>query len=232
MSERPARSHFRRARRDAEKAQRRDAILASAGALLRASGFEGFSMSVLARKAGVAKGTLYLYFETREEVLLALYVETLRDFVEALTARLRAPMSDEDFSEAFEAAAVADPNFLALRARLESVIEHNVSVERLVEAKRAMRDLVGELAPRVEAVCRLAPSTGLPLLLSLAALQLGAAQSRLGPTASSLDLPEDVAEFMRIHAEYELFRETAVLIIDGLRRRSTPGRPRRRRGRS
>lgn len=231
MSE-PARSRYQRARREAEKAERREAILAAAAALLRSTGFEGFSMSVLARKSGIAKGTLYLYFETREEVLLALYVETLAAWSEALIAGLRDGMSDADFAALFQATASADPNFLTLRARLESVIEHNVSVERLVEAKRAMRDLVGELAPRVEAVCRLAPSTGLPLLLSLAALQLGAAQSRLGPTASSLDLPEDVAEFMRIHAEYELFRETAVLIIDGLRRRSTPGRPRRRRGRS
>ena len=217
MPENAARPHFQRARREPEKAQRRQDVLAAADALLRASGFEGFSMSVLARKAGVAKGTLYLYFETREEVLLALYVEQLGDFVATFFSRLEDGMSDEAFTEAFEFASLADPNFLALRARLESVIEHNVSVERLVEAKRAMRDLVEDLLPRVEAICGLEAGTGTRLLVSLAALQLGAVQSRLGPATAGLDLPEDVAEFMKVHSEYELFRETAVMIIRGFR---------------
>ena len=41
MSEQVARPHFQRARREAEKAERRAAILGAAGALLRATGFEG-----------------------------------------------------------------------------------------------------------------------------------------------------------------------------------------------
>ena len=36
-----------------------------------------FSMANLAKLAGVAKGTLYLYFATREEVFLALYGQAL-----------------------------------------------------------------------------------------------------------------------------------------------------------
>ncbi len=219
MSE-PARPRYQRARRDAEKAERRRAILAAAGALLRSTGFEGFSMALLARKTGIAKGTLYLYFETREEVLLALYVETLAAWSRALVARLRDGMEDGEFVALFQATAGADPNFLTLRARLESVIEHNVSLPRLVEAKRAMRDLVGELAPRLERALGLAPGTGARLLVSLGALHLGAEQSNTGPAVASLDLPEDVAEFMRLHTEIDLFRETAPLLIAGLRESS------------
>ncbi len=216
----PARAHYQRARRAAEKAQRRAAILAAAGALLRSTGFEGFSMSVLARKTGIAKGTLYLYFETREEVLLALYVETLAAWSRALTAGLRDGMGDDAFVALFQATSAAEPNFVTLRARLESVIEHNVSLERLVEAKRAMRDLVGELAPRVEAALGLGPGSGARLLVSLGALQLGAEQSKTGPAVAGLDLPEDVAEFMRIHTETDLFRDVAPLIVAGIREAS------------
>jgi hypothetical protein len=103
------------------------------------------------------------------------------------------------------------------------VIEHNVSLERLVEAKRAMRALVEELAPRVERALGLAAGSGARLLVSLAALQLGTAQSRLGPAITGLALPDDVAEFMRLHSETDLFRETASMIVAGIR---AGGRPR------
>jgi AcrR family transcriptional regulator len=217
MSQPTARRHYRRARSDAEKAERRETILAAAAALLRATGFEGFSMSVLARKSGVAKGTLYLYFETREEVLLALYVETLAAWSRALVAGLRAGMGDDDFVALFQSSAAEDPNFLVLRARLESVIEHNVSIERLVEAKRAMRALLEDLAPRVEATLALPAGVGGKLLVALAAFDLGTEQSRMGPAATGLDLPEDVAEFMLLHTETDVFREVAPMLIAGFR---------------
>jgi AcrR family transcriptional regulator len=214
---RSARPRYQRARREAEKAERREAILAAAGALLRSTGFEGFSMSVLARKTGIAKGTLYLYFETREEVLLALYVETLAAWSRALLAGLRDGMSDDAFVALFQETASADPNFLTLRARLESVIEHNVSLEQLVAAKRAMQALLAELAPRVEGALGLPAGAGAPLLVALGALQLGAAQSTLSPAVDGLDLPPDVAEFMRLHREHDVFREAAPALVAGAR---------------
>jgi len=217
MPEAPARPRYERARREAEKAERRAAILGAAADLLPVTGFEGFSMARLAKRSGIAKGTLYLYFETREEVLLALYVETLEAFGRALAVGLRKGMGDADFVALFQRAAEADPNFTTLRARLESVIEHNVSRDRLVEAKRAMRRLVGELAPRVERALRLAPGSGPPLLMALAALQLGAAQSNTGPAVAGLDLPDDVAEFMRLHTELDVFRVTAPMLVAGFR---------------
>ncbi|MGH0037953.1 MAG: TetR/AcrR family transcriptional regulator [Myxococcota bacterium] len=220
MSDRAARPRFQRARRQAEKAERREAILAAASAVLQANGFEGFSMSVLAARAGMAKATLYLYFETREEVLLALYVESLCAWSRALREGLRDGMGDDDFVALFQATTAAQPGFASLRARLESVIEHNVSRERLIEAKRAMRGVLEELAPEVERSLRLAPGTGARLIVSLGALQLGTDQSRLGPAVTSLDLPEDVAEFMRLHSETDLFRETAPFILAGIRRAS------------
>ena len=44
--------------------------------------------NVLAGEAELAKGTLYLYFRSREEVLLALCSEAFNKFCEALEARL------------------------------------------------------------------------------------------------------------------------------------------------
>ena len=65
--------HIKRARTPAQKSDRKDTILLTAKDQFIETGYEGFSMAVLAQRAGVAKGTLYLYFVTKEEVLLSLY---------------------------------------------------------------------------------------------------------------------------------------------------------------
>ena len=64
-----------RARSDDAKQARRQFILATADQLLRREGFDAFTMNKLAVAADLAKGTLYLYFETREELVLALYTD-------------------------------------------------------------------------------------------------------------------------------------------------------------
>ncbi|MEC7163696.1 MAG: TetR/AcrR family transcriptional regulator, partial [Pseudomonadota bacterium] len=56
-------------------------------------------MANLAKLAGVAKGTLYLYFATREEVFLALYDQSLNRVSERFIAQLTPGMSDRAFCE-------------------------------------------------------------------------------------------------------------------------------------
>ena len=64
-----------RARSEGAKQARRQFILATADQLLRRKGFDAFTMNKLAAAADLAKGTLYLYFTTREELVLALYTD-------------------------------------------------------------------------------------------------------------------------------------------------------------
>ena len=66
-----------RARSTEQKALRRHAVLAAAETYFREVGYEAFSMAQLAKKTGFAKGTLYLYFQTREELFLTLYEQSL-----------------------------------------------------------------------------------------------------------------------------------------------------------
>ena len=64
-----------RARSKGAKQARRQFILATADQLLRRDGFDAFTMNKLASVADLAKGTLYLYFATREALVLALYTD-------------------------------------------------------------------------------------------------------------------------------------------------------------
>jgi AcrR family transcriptional regulator len=63
---------------------RRDAILAAALRLIARSGLHNAPMSAIAREAGVAAGTAYVYFESKEALINTLYLELERDRAEAV----------------------------------------------------------------------------------------------------------------------------------------------------
>ncbi|HEU0222902.1 MAG TPA: helix-turn-helix domain-containing protein, partial [Paracoccaceae bacterium] len=68
---------FQRARSPEQKAHRRRAILEAAAALLAEGGIEATTLAAIAERAGLVKSNLYRYFESREEILMWLFVEDL-----------------------------------------------------------------------------------------------------------------------------------------------------------
>src|SRR5215218_9571774 len=58
---------------------KREAILAAALRLIARLGLHATPMSAVAREAGVATGTLYLYFPSKQAMINALYLEVLAD---------------------------------------------------------------------------------------------------------------------------------------------------------
>ncbi|MDR7038019.1 AcrR family transcriptional regulator [Methylobacterium sp. BE186] len=63
---------------------KRRQILDGARAVFLGSGFDGASMGEIARAAGVSKGTLYVYFDSKEALFEALTLEEKRCLAEAL----------------------------------------------------------------------------------------------------------------------------------------------------
>ena len=59
--------------------EKRDAILAAALRLIAHFGLHNTPMSAVAREAGVAVGTVYLYFPSKEAMINALYLHVLED---------------------------------------------------------------------------------------------------------------------------------------------------------
>ncbi|MCA9403844.1 MAG: TetR family transcriptional regulator [Candidatus Omnitrophica bacterium] len=60
----------------AKAAATRDSILGAARDLFREQGFEPTTMRAIAAKAGVALGSAYYYFKTKDELVLAFYART------------------------------------------------------------------------------------------------------------------------------------------------------------
>ena len=90
-----------RARTDEQKQHRRDSILEAAQAHFVEVGFEKFSMAVVGKRVGVSKGTLYLYFSSQEEILLALCVAKLHAWSVKLIQTSPLWASDTAFVENF-----------------------------------------------------------------------------------------------------------------------------------
>ncbi len=73
-------------RREEERARRRQDILDAARSVFAGQGFRRATVDAVAQRARVAKGTVYLYFESKEAILAGLVLQALGE----LTARLRA----------------------------------------------------------------------------------------------------------------------------------------------
>lgn len=97
------RSEKRRAIKGASRAQksaaRRDAILAAAHDEFSAKGFAAARLDDVARRASVAKGTIYLHFRDKEALFQELIRSELSPLVSALEA---APIVDMPLREATE----------------------------------------------------------------------------------------------------------------------------------
>ena len=73
-----------RARREREKEERRQSILRAAREVFFENGFHRATVDDVAERAEVSKGTVYLYFESKETILALLLVEGLDELIEKL----------------------------------------------------------------------------------------------------------------------------------------------------
>ncbi|OGP69513.1 MAG: hypothetical protein A2Y80_06135 [Deltaproteobacteria bacterium RBG_13_58_19] len=71
-------------------------ILAAARSLLEQGGVEGLTMDGIAAAAGVAKGTLYLYFPSKEELIQEMLSQAGENLLAALESLINTPRPPEE----------------------------------------------------------------------------------------------------------------------------------------
>ena len=72
-------------------------IIAAALAVFAEKGFASARLDDIARRAGLSKGALYLYFETKEDLFTAVVTEAVAPLIEGVTAMIeayRGPFAD------------------------------------------------------------------------------------------------------------------------------------------
>lgn len=181
------------------------------------AGYEGFSMGLLSKRAGVAKGTLYLYFGTKEEVLLSLYSQEFERFCNTIVVGISPGISDADFVSHLYETSRSDPIFLALHARLGTVIEQNISVDALITSKRAMATHFHIMVTQLSEPLGLSVEQTIEALSGISALLTGSYDGSSDSVIENEVLPEDVATFMGYFDMKVRFEKNAGYILQGIR---------------
>lgn len=110
------------------RAERRQAIIATAAALFAREGYADCEMERVASELGVAKGTLYLYFKSKEELFYACVDYGMRELQAAVQAG--AQQSDKPFERISQ----------AILAYLTFFEQHPEQVELLMQERAFFRD--------------------------------------------------------------------------------------------
>jgi AcrR family transcriptional regulator len=206
-----------RARSTEQKMLRRRAVLEAAEMYFFEVGYEAFSMSKLAKNAGLAKGTLYLYFQTREELFLTLYDQSLLRWSQIFIDDLSDSMTSKAYSQKLFSTASADGTFLPLLIRLEHMIEHNVATPRLISSKQVFIKQVEAIAEATSISLSLSEAQAIEVVKTMGVLLIGASQGDQGPSLDHEDLPKDVQDLIASFSSEPLFIKNAVRIIEGIR---------------
>jgi AcrR family transcriptional regulator len=165
-----------RARTDQAKEARREKLLEVAAQLWSEKNFASITMFEVASRAQLAKGTTYLYFQTKEELLLALLERELHVwFLELGTNLSKKPsFTPKEFSQIISKSLVDRQAFTRLICIQASILEHNIDFERALEFKTFLLEHALGAATLIEAKLGfLKRGEGIVLLQRINALIIG-----------------------------------------------------------
>jgi AcrR family transcriptional regulator len=136
-------SPYLRARSPEQKEERRRHLLDTAKSLLlEIPDVHALGINELARKAEMTKSNVYRYFESSEAVLLDVLVEEFMawrgDLLKALSRGGKRSGTIEHIARAFSATFAARPLLCRLTSIFPSILERNVSAERVVQFKHGL----------------------------------------------------------------------------------------------
>ena len=204
----------RKARAPADKEARAASLVAAARAELDEGSYADITMLAIARRAGLAKGTLYLYFPSKE----ALFLAVLKDELELCFADLEAALADgartpEAAARAIARALTGRQPLTGLLSLLHTQLEPGAGQEAVHAFKTFLKTRLDEVGAAIDAACRLAAGRGRQLILRAHALAIGLGQMASTPEVARTVMREDPALAMpELSVEDELAASLADMI--------------------
>lgn len=208
--------------KEKQKENRRKAILKTARHFFEQNSFESIKIIDIAKECGIAKGTVFNYFKTKEELFLELLYQEYEVWFERMRESLRSihGKSEQDFCQAymrfFQETIRENPTFYRLSSILHQVLEKNISPEAAVRFKGLTYGLMMETGKEIDSCLpSLSAGTGATLLLKSHALIVGIHNLCIQPTVIKEAIEELKMDVFNIDFE-SFFLATLKTLLQGL----------------
>ncbi len=142
-----------RAVKEEHKLERKQAILDTAWKIFQTTPYHEVTMSIVAQKTRLAKGTLFLYFPTKEEMFLALLEGQLVEWFTEVNLQLdllKGKTTIEQVVSLFADSLKARTSFTRLLAIHSTIVEQNVSYESILQHKQIILSHLAGTGTRLE----------------------------------------------------------------------------------
>ncbi len=160
-----------------QKQERRDHILDTARNLLLTHNYDQIQMIDIAKAAGLAKGTLYLYFKTKEELFLVILQEAYQTWFVDLEQRLTSaaqPLSVSSLVHLFTEILDQHPLWMKLVPISHTILEHNILYTAALVFKQQLALGLSRAGNLLEENCAFIPKEqGAAILLEIYAILIG-----------------------------------------------------------
>lgn len=147
-----------RARTSDQKEIRRQAILHAACELFKEKGYQPLTVADVAKRAGLSKGTIYVYFQTKEDMFLHILESNLAKMLDYLTNLFdySIPAGPGEIAKGICLSLQRDSVTLPLFAHMTVVLEQNASYQAVSRFKHfligqfhVMGDLLAKSLPKL-----------------------------------------------------------------------------------
>lgn len=208
------RSPKKRAVLEKDKLSKRTTILQSAAFLLQKKDWAELSMDEVAKRAKIAKGTLYLYFPTKEDLCLRVHNADYEAWFLDMEAFLtETKIIDADiFSKWFVESMDRHVRFLKLLPIVPTILEKNASVETIREFKRSLKEQIFRILPLlIQTFPFLNEKSGFLFLMQCHALAVGSWSHGFPSNQVKEAVKEDGLDMFVL--DYKSFLRTSILTL-------------------
>ena len=144
-----------RAISEKDKLKRKEKILKTAWKLYKKKDGKLPAVSLIAQKTGLSKGTVYLYFKTKDEIFLQLFMHQLREWHESVASKLqdhKGNISITEFAKILTDYVVKNPLLLKIGSIARGVLEENTDERVIIDTKMQIAQLLegcGQITCRI-----------------------------------------------------------------------------------
>lgn len=172
--------NFKRAVTDEQKSEKTNQIRTAAEDLFETEKFSNITIEKIAKKAGTAKGTVFIYFKTKEEIFLSIAEKEIAKWKKYLIESI-ASVRVNDKKISVESlcdiliSSLKNNSFIKLISILDDTLEQNIDSKKAFQFKKFVKAEMEEISAIIETSSdALKPGNGIIILNSLYACAIGA----------------------------------------------------------